>query len=375
MGGVVGRGVPPGVGARRHHAPGAVVAFDPGCVGTRPGGADVALVDVEAYVVTIRADRRHCGAACTHERVEHEVAPIGVQLDESLRQLDGERRGVTHPSSALRVDLPDVGRPVHVVVAVDGVLEGQAFGLALGAGAGAVESALRGHDHALGEIAQHRVGRVLERSPGAVPRCALALAPDDLAAQEQPEVVLQDADHVGRQRAVRLAAEVGNVDGDATAWLELVDTYGEHLAKHLEVLAVRRRDVIVLEIFFVRLAREVGRRRDDQRDRAVLDALAAVVHPPRVEVPDLVADAERVHGVVGRQLRCAEALVEGGGVVALAATDPEVGRRRGTTPGLAHGAHRRASKGAGSASTSTAGPTVGHRRRASSRVQLASLAT
>ena len=40
------------------------------------------------------------------------------------------------------------------------------------------------------------------------------------------------------RRAVRLAAEVGDVDRDAAAGLELASALGEHLAEHLEVLEV-----------------------------------------------------------------------------------------------------------------------------------------
>ena len=52
---------------------------------------------------------------------------------------------------------------------------------------------LLGDDDPLGQVAQHRVGRALERPPRAGAAGALGLLPDDLAPQQQPEAVLQDA--------------------------------------------------------------------------------------------------------------------------------------------------------------------------------------
>ena len=51
----------------------------------------------------------------------------------------------------------------------------------------------------------------MERAPRARARGPLALLPHDLAAQEQAETVLQDRDHVGREAAVRTAAEVRSI--------------------------------------------------------------------------------------------------------------------------------------------------------------------
>ena len=155
--------------------------------------------------------------------------------------------------------------------------------------AGPVEAALAGDDHPLGDVAQHRVGGAAERAPRARAAGALALLPDQLAAQQQPEVVLEDADDVGRQAAVRLAAEVGDVDGDAAARLELADALGEHVGEHLEVLEVRRRHAVALELLLVLLAGEVRRRRDDERDRAVGDG----VHVAGVAVHERLGDRRR----------------------------------------------------------------------------------
>jgi hypothetical protein len=71
------------------------------------------------------------------------------------------------------------------------------------------------------------------------------------------EAVLEDADDVGREAAVRLAAEVGHVDGDAAAGLELPHALLEHGLEQLEVLEVRRGDARPLELLLVGLAGEV----------------------------------------------------------------------------------------------------------------------
>jgi hypothetical protein len=158
---------------------------------------------------------------------------------------------------ALGGHLPHVERGVHELVGGGGRHRRQA---ALGSCRpvdGAVEPALAGDDHPLGEVAQHRVGRRLERAPGAVAAGAAGLAPDDLAAQQEAEPVLEDADHVGRQRPVRLAAQIGDVDGDATTGLELGDALGEHVLEHREVLDVGGGDVVLPQRLLIGLAREV----------------------------------------------------------------------------------------------------------------------
>ena len=132
-----------------------------------------------------------------------------------------------------------------------------------------LEAALAGDDHPLGEVAQHRVRGVAERSPRARPAGAGALLPHDLAAQQEMQPVLQDVDHVGGQAAVRLAAEVGDVDRDPAAGLEHAHAFGEHVVQQLEVLEVRARHAVALELLLVLLAGEVRRRRDDQRHAAV----------------------------------------------------------------------------------------------------------
>jgi len=97
-------------------------------------------------------------------------------------------------------------------------------------GSSPVEPALAGDDHALGDVAEDGVGSTSERTPCARATRAFALLPDQLAAQEQTEIVLQDLDDVRGQAAVGLASEVGNVHRDATTGLELaraVQTLGD----------------------------------------------------------------------------------------------------------------------------------------------------
>ncbi len=79
--------------------------------------------------------------------------------------------------------------------------------------------------------------------PQATAARPLRFLPDDLAAQQQPEVVLEDADDIGGETAIRLAAEVGDVDGDPPSWLQHPGILGEDVAQHLEILDVRRRDL------------------------------------------------------------------------------------------------------------------------------------
>ena len=186
---------------------------------------------------------------------------------------------------ALRCDRPDVERHRQEVVGHQRALVRQPVGGPLLRRPGAIEAALAGDDHSLADVAEHRVGRAAERSPCARAGGALALLPDQLAAQQQAEVVLEDADHVGRQAAVGLAAEVGDVDGDASAGLEGAHALGEHVGQHLEVLEVRGRDALALELLLVLLAGEVRRGGDDEGDGPVGDA----VHVPSVAADEWLA--------------------------------------------------------------------------------------
>ena len=72
------------------------------------------------------------------------------------------------------------------------------------------------------------------------------------------QVVLQDGHDVGGQAAVRLAAEVGHVDGDAPARLEHPLALGEDVAQQRQVLDVGARYALAVELLLVLLAGEVG---------------------------------------------------------------------------------------------------------------------
>ena len=175
----------------------------------------------------------------------------------------------------------------------------------------------------------------LEGAPGAVGARAAGLAPDHLAAQEQAEAVLQDPDHVGRQRAVGLAAEVGHVDGDAAARLELLDALGEDVLEHREVLDVGGRDVALAELGLVGLPREVGRRGDHEGHRRRPHA----VHRAGVADVDLVDHAGGSTVSSALSIGRGEPAVEAAGVVVLPPGHAEGGRGR-RSPSLRAWVHR-----------------------------------
>ena len=226
---------------------------------------------------------------------------------------------------ALGGDLPDVERRGHELVGRQRGAERQAVRLAVSLAAGPAEASLAGDHHALGEVSQDGVGRAAERAPRARAAGSIALLPHDLAPEEELEVVLEDADHVAGQAAVRLATEVGHVHRDAPARLEHALALGEDVAEHRQVLEVRRGHALAVELGLVFLAGEVRRGRDDEGDRAGGDG----IHVAGVAEDERLGDRRRRgDGGVGRQLGGLEPRVEGGRVVRLAATHPEVGRRR-----------------------------------------------
>ena len=143
--------------------------------------------------------------------------------------------------------------------------------------------------------------------------------------------MLEDADHIGGQAAVRLAAEVGDIDGDAASGLERAHALGEDVREHLQVLEVGGGDALAFELLLVLLAGEVRRRRDDEGDRTGGDP----IHVAGVAVNERIVDRRRCRDavVVGEPGR-AEAVVEGRRVVTLAGADAEVrGRRLAPLPG------------------------------------------
>jgi hypothetical protein len=283
------------------------------------GLSHVGGVDVVPGKVAAGPDRCHRGRPRTHEGVEHEVAVVGVEVDEPSRQGDGERRGVADARGRLGWDLPDVGGGLHELVAPEGGRRGQVFPVTLTGGEGAVEPALAGNDDPLGQVTQDGVGGPLERAPRAGTGRATGLVPDHLAAQQEPELVLEDADDVRGQRPVRPPADIGHVDRDPSTRLQLAHALGEHVLEHLQVLEVGGRDVTLPDRLLVLLAGEVGGRRHHQGHRGIRDFL----HLAGVADEELVDCLVRVHGLVRAELGGPEARREGAGVVVLPAGHAE----------------------------------------------------
>ena len=262
----------------------------------------------------------HKRAAGTQERVQHQVVAIGVEVDQPSGELHGEGSRVAHPGGLFGVYAPHVEGGLHELVGGDGALRRQAVALALCRRASPVEATLAGDNHPLGHVPQHRVGGPPEGPPGHRSGGALGLLPDHLPPQQQAQFVLEDPDDVGRQAAVRLAAQVRHVDGDPPSGLHDPHALGEHVAEHLEVLEVRRGHAVAFHLQLVVLAHEVGRRGDDEGHRRVRQ----LVHVPGVAVQATVAQVggtdDRV--VVGQSGGCKPG-VEGRGVVVLTSTDAE----------------------------------------------------
>ena len=123
---------------------------------------DVRRVGVVADEVPMGPDRRNGGGTGTHERIEHEVTDVRVQLDQPLRQLDGEGSWMPDPGRALRRDVPQVGRRFHELVFEDRALGRSVARSPICAGDRAVEPALARNDDSLREIAQDRVRGTLK---------------------------------------------------------------------------------------------------------------------------------------------------------------------------------------------------------------------
>ena len=213
-------------------------------------------------------------------------------------QLHRERRRVRDPARALGRDVPDVERRGHELVGVDVVVERQALALALRPAT---------WPRSKRPLLAMTTRSVTSRSTGFAalrnePHAQLPAAPSPLRQMTSPRSSRPSSswrmrDDVGGQAAVRLAAEVGDVHRDAPARLELARALGEHVGEQLEVLAVRARHAFAFEFLFVLLAREVRRRRDDQRDGAVVDRVHVAGVAEHERVGDLVRRDDRV--VVG----------------------------------------------------------------------------
>ena len=156
-------------------------------------------VGVVPEVSAVGPNRRDAGGARAHERVQYDILGVGVQVDQAGRELDGKRSRVADARRALGREFPHIGGEVQELVAVDGGDRRQT-----GPGAAlllhrTIEPALGRDDDPLAEIAQHRVGRLLERPPRAVAARSPGLHPDDLAPEEQLEAVLEDVGDIARE--------------------------------------------------------------------------------------------------------------------------------------------------------------------------------
>ena len=299
------------------------------------GDVDVRRVEVVAHVVAAGARRGDRGGPRAEERVEHDVADVGVEPDEAARAA----RPGTAPGACTRRALS--GRISHTssvdarnssLVIVDSCGSPTVWRASSGRGARS-NRPFDAIDDTLGEVAQHRVRRLHVRAERARPRRALRLHPDDLAAQQQRELVLQDRGDVARERPVRLAAEVGDVHRDAPAGLEHPHAFGEDVAQHREVLEVASPGC--------RLRR--GRARTPcPRSTAVTSrpARPSCRRPACMSraSPQIRSSRPRAHGLTvssSRDLRRREPRVEVAGVVALAvarAEGPGPCRHRRTVP-------------------------------------------
>ena len=208
----------------------------------KPRDVDVGRVEVVADVTAVAPRRGDERGARAHERIEHEIVLVGVEVDQAPGQLDRERRRDATTRRALSGSMSHTSSVAAMNSSASIVFsDGRPRALAIGAAQRAVEAALARDDDALGGVAQHRVRRRCGTIPTRSCRPRLrpcARRPRRAAAAE---LVLEDVDDVGREAAVRLAAEVRDVHRDAPARLELARALGEHVGEHLEVLDVRAR--------------------------------------------------------------------------------------------------------------------------------------
>ena len=144
--------------------------------------------------------------------------------------------------------------------------------------------------------------------------------------------------HVAGQRAVRAAAEVGDVDGDAPARLEHPLALGEHVAQQLQVLEVGGRHAVDAEA----RARTACRRSTaatSRRGRPSRRAPAAIARASWWWMTSTAAGRATVG--VGGDLGRDEAVVERRRVVRLAPARPELGGGGGTPGARGHAVSRR----------------------------------
>ena len=181
-------------------------------------------------------------------------------------------------------------------------------------------------------VTSRRTGLAGERKE---PQAQEPLAPSPFCHMISPsgqeaQVVLQDGHDVGRQASIRLATQVGHVDGDPAAGLEHPLALGEHLSQELQVLEIRAGHTLAVQLLLVLLAGEIGRRGHHESDRVV----GQLGHLPGIAAQACFRQrGVGVHVLVGADLWCLEASVEGVGHVGFPAPDTEAGGRRATSSG------------------------------------------
>src|SRR5680860_624895 len=80
---------------------------------------DIRSIGIEADVVAVGTNRRNSGTSRSHERIEHYIALVRVELNQALRECDWKGRGMAYTSCAFGRDLPQVGSSLQELIARD----------------------------------------------------------------------------------------------------------------------------------------------------------------------------------------------------------------------------------------------------------------
>ena len=199
-----------------------------------------------------------------------------------------------HTNCALGGHLPHVKSRFHELIAGEAAHRWQAGLGPFGGRDRPVEATLASDDHSFAHITQHWVGWALETAPGARARGPPLFHPHHLTAQQQAQIVLQDGGHVGGERAIGTAAEVGNIHRNPATGFEHAHALGEHVAQHLQVLEVVRWYRPFAECLLIGLPSEIGRRCHHQGHRVVRH----IGHGTGIAHHDLVHHTRWVHRLV-----------------------------------------------------------------------------
>ncbi len=206
----------------------------------------------------MRVDGGDGRGARAHERIEHEVAAVGVELDQSLWELDRERGRVADATGALGGDVPHVGRPGHEVFFGDRVLIRKITPVPFRLGQRPIEATLGRDHHPLGEVAEHRVRCALEASPRHSCPKRLRLC----ATRSRPGAATRGLPRgCGSRRPASdrygLRPRLAMLTAMRPPGSSFSRALGEHVAEHREVVDVGGRDVAFAQGLLVLLAREV----------------------------------------------------------------------------------------------------------------------